>query len=509
MTGGTPDLEENVLIRHAIASGLLLVGLGLFLPGRSLAGPWLDPGDSALRHDIQILADEGAIPGPVLTWPLSVADLSAALERAPSGLSDAGLAALARVSGRLGFERSIGKVRTTAHASAAQNPRQIRAFEDGPRENAEVGLGVEWTGERFGMRLEGQWVDDPEDGKDLRADGSWIGVALGNWKLAGSIADRYWGPGWQSSMIMSNNARPLPSIQLDRNLTTAPESKWLSWIGPWDLSILYSFLDDDRVLEDTQQFSVRFDFRPAPRWEIGISVMGQFCGEGEGCGVDELFDMLTGQGDTLEYDRLASWDIRWTTQGFGQPLALYTHWVGEDFGDGPLRLVLPTKLFAQFGIETWGYLNSWGSYRLFAEWADTECDFNLYRKLTFDGGGGKTGCAYWNRVYRTGERYRGRVYGHSFDQDSSVATLGGMLVTERDQTWLATLAYGTLNRRGQTRSVAATNQTRYGEVEVTHIRPMWIGRLSLGLGYEYRDDEVLDDTNHDVRAFMKWEVASF
>ncbi len=483
--------------------------LAILIQQPAVAGPWLDPGDSNLRHDIQILADEGAIPGPVLSWPLSVSDLSSALEKRPSGLSEAGLAALVRVSTRLRYEREIGRVRMSAHASAAQNPRQIRSFEDGPREDAEVGAGLEWTGQRFGMRLEGQWVDDPDDNKDLRADGSYLGLALGNWKLAGSIQDRHWGPGWQSSMILSNNARPLPSISLERNLTTPFESKWLSWLGPWDLSLLYSFLDDDRILKDAEMFSARFDFRPAQQWQFGVTIMGQYCGEGEGCGFGKFFDMVTGGGDTLEYDRLASWDIRWTTEAFGRPLGLYTHWVGEDFGDGPLRLVLPTKLFAQFGAETWGYREGWGSYRIYAEWADTECDFNLYRKLTFDGGGGKTGCAYWNRVYRTGERYRGRVFGHSFDQDSSVATLGGVLVTDTDQTWLGTLAFGTLNRRGQTRSVAATNQTRYGEVEVTHVRPFWIGRLSLGLGYEYRDDEVLDETNHDVRAFMEWEFASF
>ena len=192
-----------------------------------------------------------------------------------------------------------------------------------------------------------------------------------------------------------------------------------------------------------------------------------------------------------------------------RPLALYTHWVGEDFGDGPLRLVFPTKIFGQFGAETWGYWDAVGSYRVFLEWADTECDFSLGRTLTGEGGGGKPGCAYRNQRYRSGETYRGKSFAHSFDQDSSVATLGGMLVTERDSTWLGTVAFGTLNRRGQTRSVAATNQTRYGEVEVTHIRPFWVGRLSLGLGYEYRDDEVLDETNHDVRLFMKWEVASF
>ena len=42
------------------------------LPGGiALAGPAIAPGDLALRHDIQRLADYGALSGPVTTWPLS------------------------------------------------------------------------------------------------------------------------------------------------------------------------------------------------------------------------------------------------------------------------------------------------------------------------------------------------------------------------------------------------------------------------------------------------------
>ena len=35
------------------------------------AAPLVAPGDSALRHDIQLLADLGLITTPVTSWPLS------------------------------------------------------------------------------------------------------------------------------------------------------------------------------------------------------------------------------------------------------------------------------------------------------------------------------------------------------------------------------------------------------------------------------------------------------
>ena len=48
-----------------------------------------------------------------------------------------------------------------------------------------------------------------------------IGVVAGNWSIAASTQDRWWGPGWDGSIILSNNARPIPSLTLDRVFTDA------------------------------------------------------------------------------------------------------------------------------------------------------------------------------------------------------------------------------------------------------------------------------------------------
>jgi len=43
------------------------------------ADPWAKPGDLALRHDIQLLADAGIIRSPVNTWPIPWATIAADL----------------------------------------------------------------------------------------------------------------------------------------------------------------------------------------------------------------------------------------------------------------------------------------------------------------------------------------------------------------------------------------------------------------------------------------------
>jgi hypothetical protein len=480
--------------------------LGWLAAVPALAGPWLDPGDAGLRHDVMLLADAGVIRAPVSTWPLAVDALHAAID--PSGIElDAGeRAALARLRARLEREMDISKVRFTTHVSGAEHPRRARTFQDTPRETAEFGAGIEWTGGRFAARLRGQVVDDPDDNKDLRADGSYLGFVLGNWMFAASTSDRYWGPGWQSSMILSNGARPIPSFTVERNHTDAFDSKWLSWIGPWDAAVMWGYLDDDREIDSARVFGVRLDTRPLRGLEVGFSGLGLWCGSGQDCSGDEWFDLVTGSGTTKEYDRLFGFDIRYATKVFGVPMAGYSHIVGEDFGDGSTRLLVPNKLLGQFGVETWGVWDSLGSYRVFLEWADTECDFALMRRVTGDGDGGKPGCAYRNQRYKSGQTYRGLSYAHSLDQDSSVATLGMVLQDVRDHSWFATLAYGDLNRRGANRNTIARNQTRYVEFEVSHGRKFWIGDVRLGLGYEYQDDEVEDNTDQDVRVFAEWRL---
>ncbi len=481
--------------------------VGLLLSPIVIAGPWLDPGDASLRHDIQILADAGVIAGPVSTWPLSWGDLKQSLDTRVNDLRPDAEAALARVRRELAKADRQSELMLSAHASLTEHPRTIRSFDDSPREKGEIGAGVEWTGSRFAMRLQGQAVDDPDDNKDLRLDGSYLGIALGNWMLAASTSDRYWGPGWQSSMILSNNARPIPAFTIERNLTTPFANRWLSWMGNWDFAALWGYLDDDRAVSSTRIFASRLEMRPLTSLSIGVSGMGLWCGSGQGCDAGDFTDLVTGYGKSSSFDRLGGVDVRWSFHLFDRPLALYTHWVGEDFGDGATRKLIPAKLMGQFGVETWGFWEGLGRVRFYAEWADTECDFSVYRKISGDGGGGIPGCGFRNATYRDGQTYRGKSFAHSFDQDSSVATFGGLLNDERDHSWKAILALGKLNRRGQNKSTVATNETDYAEIELSHGRPFGAGDLKLGFGYEYRDDQVTGREDDDVRVFAEWRVS--
>ena len=98
-------------------------------------------------------------------------------------------------------------------------PSTLRGFADTPREEGELALRASWLSDHFALNLRARCVADPDDDKKFRADGSYLGVNVGNFMISAGFMERWWGPGWDGSLILSTNARPIPSLTLERNYT--------------------------------------------------------------------------------------------------------------------------------------------------------------------------------------------------------------------------------------------------------------------------------------------------
>ncbi len=221
-------------------------------------------------------------------------------------------------------------------------------------------------------------VADPDDDQQFRADGSYLGVNVGNFMISAGFMERWWGPGWDGSLILSTNARPIPSLTLERNYTDPFKSKWLSWIGPWRASIALGEMEGSDVAVPNVKFlAARVNFKPRPWLEFGLTRTAQFCGGDRPCDWDTFTDMLFGRdnndegGDPSEEpgNQLAGYDMRLRSPWKALPVAFYTQWIGEDEAGG-----LPSKFIGQFGLEFWGG-SPLGGYRLRAEYSDTACVF--------------------------------------------------------------------------------------------------------------------------------------
>jgi hypothetical protein len=306
--------------------------------------------------------------------------------------------------------------------------------------------------DRFAARLslsllngvESDWKGRKDEG--LALDGSYLAARLGNWSGSIGKVGRWWGPGWDGSLIMSTNARPIPAVSLDRRVPEPFESKWLSWIGPWSFQSFIGRLEKERHVPKALLWGMRVEFAPQPidGLEIGMFRMMQLGGSGRPQGFETWVDAFlsqdnvganTGNDPAKEPgNQLAGVDLRW--RPYHLPIAFYGQVVGEDEDK-----FLPNALFFQYGIETW-IENEGSTLRFYAEYADLTSTW-----WTDDAN--SRNVTYGHHIYQDGYRYRGRPIGHWADQDSQILSLGAIFLNDQGMGWGGTLRSGDLNEDGQ------------------------------------------------------------
>jgi hypothetical protein len=496
------------LVRPAI-----LLCLILCFEAVSAADPWAAPGDMALRHDLQVLADAGVLGSPVLTWPIPWSTIQNDLSGYVAGdvpLNQYVANALERVRRRLASASNANGIELETQLASNSSQSWFRTFESMPREEFEAGASGSWIGKRFAARLQMTYAADADDDEDLRWDGSYLAVVLGNHILSAGRIDRWWGPGWEGSLIYGTNQRPVPTIALERRQALPFKTKWLSWIGPWTYSLSIGELEHGRTVPNANLLGFRVAFRPVNDVEIALTRTAQWCGNDRPCDLDSLWDLIKGDDnvgsegidtDNEPGNQLAAIDIRWNSPFSNLPYALYTQWTAEDESSGT-----PSRWTAQIGAEVWGSTGlPWigGDYRFHVEYADTATSF--YKDtIRFD-------TAYEHGIYSDGYRYRDRVIGHAMDNDGQMVTFGGLLVDAGGGSWNALLRWIRVNRGG---AIPNRNQVSQEELDVRNFEISRkqrlavfgrdLGAVAIGGGYYYLDNKTSGGDDDSWKAFLQW-----
>lgn len=479
---------------QALAIGVLFVAATT-----ADADPWIEAGDTGLRHDLELLADAGIVRAPLTAWPVSWPEVA----RDVSGVTlDAAQpqwmrAALARVQAEARRATRTGYLDLSARASVSEEPMALRRFGQVPREQGEIEAAGEYTGQRFAYRLALTGVADPDDDQAARLDGSYAAVVLGNWMLHAGYVDRWWGPGWEGSLIYGSNARPLPSITFERNYSDAISHPALAWLGRWRFVATVGRFEGDREdAPDANFFGARLTWKPHARVEIGISRSAQWCGEGRPCDAGTLWDLLVGNDNDQPLDeqpgnQMGGFDVRWAIPRL--PIAVYAQGIGEDEAG-----LLPSKYLALAGLESWGGFGEW-SWRAHLEYADTACDA-LSAEPEY-------GCAYRNAIYFDGYQYRDRSLGHALDGDSEQWAFGLVLVDGDGKQWELALQDADVNRASANPVHSlATEATAIRSADLYHRRALLGGQLSVGIGYEERGATTVSLSENHVRGFVEWRM---
>jgi hypothetical protein len=414
-----------------VAATLALAGALASGAAAADALPFLPPGDARLRHLVQLEDDEGSMP-LATTWPIPTLDLPEDVRTTLYSLQQPGTSADA------GW-----------FVSGAVKPTQIRTFDDTPRAPGEAGLQAGWaTGGYAGGALKMSYAVNPQDGMHYRFDDSYASWRFGNWWVSAGQQQRWWGPGWDGSLILSNNARPMPSVALDRASSEPFQTKWLSWIGPWRLTTFMGLEDYHNPEWPNPLFwGIRGTVRPLRDIEIGLSRTAQWCRVGV-CSLHTFGDVLLGKDNSgvnisaaeQPGNQELAWDLRWHLGSL--PAAIYYQINGETVDSRTPLLPRPRQTTDLIGLEFWSRTKGAGGWRGFLEWAGTTCgelSTNSTDQPNFN-------CAYNNNIVTWGYYYRGRVIGDSLQGDGRLLTLGGLYLDGSNRSWELRLRKGQLNR---------------------------------------------------------------
>ena len=389
----------------------------LFWSIKGWCSPWIGTLEPQLHQDLQVLVEWGVIDASVSSYPVPWKGIAKQLEK----LQVHTLPSIPAISAqRLKHYLQTHKKQKGHSVISLYGAKDDSRFVGGESVQAgKVKLNV--IKEFYAGRWAGQISTNYERGGGSHFDQSFLAYQFGDWNLRVGSLNQWWGPAQSSSLIMSNNARPVPSISFSRSQAIRSENKWLRYLGPWFLTVQIGQLESQRATPDKKLWMTRFNFSPISGLELGLSWSAIWGGKEQPHSISDWLRVVTFQTQcangaaTCEYtldsklgNHLAGLDFKYSVMLFNRPFNIYGQRIGEDAVDY-YRVTDNANLI---GLST--YL--WG-HKVFIESSDTNVACSHV-------GTNEKKCYYEYEIYQSGYRRYGRAIGSSFDSDSKMLTLG-------------------------------------------------------------------------------------
>jgi hypothetical protein len=371
--------------------------------------PWMP--DAAARHRLELLADEAGLELPLTHWPLPRRAVAEALDALPAELSPGLADARAQLKQELRTQER-GQFTMRLHG----RDEILAGFGD----DATAGSGIaahSGTLTTPHLALQAGARIDTQPGRSavkLRLEGTALATEALGVQLQAWSHRSWWGPGWQDSLVLGNNAPAFDGIGLQRAAAGRSTAPWLAWLGPWTFEFFVA-----RAEGGSHAVFVgnRLTARPLPLLEIGLTRTAQWGGTNHPETPTSFVKMLFGVGVNANApgqaandpgNEMAGFDVRLRCPG-GWRCAAYAQAIGEDATHH-----VPSRFLGLYGLESW---SADGRQRWFAEFVETVCGAVLAHHPLRP-------CAYRNYAYPEGYTHAARWIGAAAGPDSRVLTLG-------------------------------------------------------------------------------------
>ena len=234
--------------------------------------PWMP--SAAGRHALALLADEAGLDLIVMHWPLPRGAVVHALDALPATLPPALDAARAQVRSELDAQP-----RSRLSITLRGNNEALAGFGDDATPGSSVALRSAAVSGEFAAAQLGARIDtrgSSQGGPKFRLDDSaLVTEAFGVQAQAWSHRS-WWGPGWQNSLALGNNAPAFSGMGVQRASASRSDSPWLAWLGPWNFEMFIAQTEDVSVPAHPYLFGQRLSLKPFSNLEIGLTRMAQF-----------------------------------------------------------------------------------------------------------------------------------------------------------------------------------------------------------------------------------------
>lgn len=251
-------------------------------------------------------------------------------------------------------------------------------------------------------------VDLYDDAADLKLKKGYLLANLGREEFMFGKESGWWGPGLNGATLLSTNAEPLTSFKISNSVPYFPFD-----IGLRGTFFITRLEHDRRDVRSPILYGIRFDVKPVPAFELGLTKTAIFGGEGRsedletfGRSLFGLGENDTSSGNNDPGDQRAGIDVKVVLPWQLQPVTLTAEMTGED-----QRNNFPAKWFGIYGIYLPRVLGL-DRLELWAEYAyNTDSHYR--------------GAWYTHHIYTQGYTYNGRIIGHYMGADARDLFLQG------------------------------------------------------------------------------------
>ncbi|GGO71862.1 outer membrane protein in capsule/EPS biosynthesis locus [Bowmanella pacifica] len=481
---------EGKILRKTLLYSSVLTILGL--SSSAVASPWIGTIEPALHSDLTLLAEKGLLKVAVTSFPVPWKGVDHELENLdPTLLDEEAWIAYSRLRHYLQQQKSAKSLKVLT-LQASSEEKRFKSFDEVSAEKGFARMSVSGDWGPLAYQISTNFAP----GGERYWDQSFLAYQFGDWNLRVGALDQWWGPGQASSLILSNNARPVPGVAVSRSMATASDGL-LSFLGPWYFTAQMGKLESDREVPDTRLWQSRLNFQPLNGLEIGFSWAAMWGGEGRGNSLSDFLNILTFKNEcangeeecdpalkTQAGNQLAGYDIRYSFNLFDLDMSLYGQQIGEDAVD----YYKVTDKGHLYGFSVYAFGAKW-----FAETTNTQVSCGAKGVYFYD-------CYYEHSQYKSGYRYHQRAIGSTFDSDAKTVTLGMRQHFKDGDTLSVELAHLKLNPDQSRPSPVTQGKSE----EVVYLKgqyqwPIDNWSLKMGLYIEHsRIDEQDSDWDADI-----------